>query len=88
MHPLDRYFQATGLTPEEFVKRMKAKGLRPTTVEYLRMLRGGWRNPSKKMARAISATADGDVSVAELLTYERPARVKEPRRAKRRAAAS
>jgi hypothetical protein len=58
------------------------------SVEYLRMLRGGWRNPSKKMARAISATADGDVSVAELLTYERPARVKEPRRAKHRAAAS
>jgi hypothetical protein len=86
MHPLDRYFEATGVGPEDLIGRMKKRGHRPTTVEYLRMLRGGWRHPSRKLARSISATTDGQVSVAELLEYERPPSEASPRKASRRKA--
>jgi hypothetical protein len=72
MHPLDRYFKATGITPAEFIARMKTRGFKPTSVAYLRQLKTGWRHPSRKMARAMSSTADGEVTVAELLTYEPP----------------
>jgi transcriptional regulator with XRE-family HTH domain len=89
MHPLKAYLTEQGITVEDFAALMKrlCRG-RATKPGYLSQIMGGHRYPSRALAKVIETTSGGRVPAAALLTFERPVRVKEPRRAKRRAAAS
>jgi DNA-binding transcriptional regulator YdaS (Cro superfamily) len=71
MHPLRAYLTAHGLTVDDFVGLMKklCRG-RATKAGYLHQIIGGHRYPSRALAKAIEETSGGEVSAAELLTFE------------------